>query len=100
MDDAQAAAAHLPPNVLAIYGEKDVIVPVGAAALAWRHMPGAVRRALYPSGYHLLLRDRGRVSVIADIVSWIGDRDAALPSGADRWARMWLRWRESGRDAD
>ena len=100
MDDAQAASPGLPPNVLAIYGEKDVIVPVDAAARAWRHMPATVRRALYPSGYHLLLRDRGRESVIADIVSWIRDRNAALPSGADRWARLWLGWRESGPDPD
>ena len=100
MDAAQAASSRLPGHVLALYGEKDVIVPVGAAARAWRHMPADVRLGLYPSGYHLLLRDRGRESVIADIVSWIADRDAALPSGADRWARMWLAWRERGPDAD
>ena len=100
MDDAQAASARLPGHVLALYGEKDAIVPVGAAARAWRHMPADVRLGLYPSGYHLLLRDRGRESVIADIVRWIEDRSAALPSGADRWARMWLDWRERGREAD
>ena len=100
MDEAQGASGRLPGHVLALYGEKDVIVPVGAAARAWRHMPADVRLGLYPSGYHLLLRDRGRESVIADIVTWIRDRNAALPSGADRWARMWLAWRERGRDAD
>lgn len=100
MDDAQAAAPRLPGHVLALYGEKDTIVPVGAAARAWRHMPAGVRIGLYPSGYHMLLRDRGRESVIADIVSWIRDRNAALPSGADRWARMWLDWRERRRDPD
>lgn len=100
MDAAQDAAPHLPANVLALYGEKDVIIPVHAAARAWRHMPTDVRRGLYPSGYHMLLRDRGRESVIADIVSWIGDHNAALPSGADRWARLWLEWRERGPDAD
>ena len=100
MDEAQAASPRLPGHVLALYGEKDVIVPVGAAARAWRHMPADVRLGLYPSGYHLLLRDLGRESVIADIVSWIGNRNAALPSGADRWAQMWLDWRERGPDAD
>ncbi len=100
MDDAQAASPRLPGHVLALYGEKDTIVPEAAAARAWRHMPGGVRLGLYPSGYHLLLRDRGRESVIADIVSWIADRRAALPSGADRWARLWLEWRERGPDAD
>ena len=100
MDDAQAAAPRLPGHVLALYGEKDTIVPVAAAARAWRHMPDTVRRGLYPSGYHMLLRDNGRESVIADIVAWIRDRDAPLPSGADRWAKLWLDWRETGPDPD
>lgn len=100
MDEAQDAAPRLPANVLALYGEKDVIIPVHAAARAWRHMPANVRRGLYPSGYHMLLRDRGRESVIADIVAWIGNRDSALPSGADRWAQLWLDWRERGSNAD
>ncbi len=93
MDDAQAAAAHLPPHVLALYGEKDMIVPVEAASRAWRHMPASVRRGLYPSGYHLLTRDRGRAAVIGDVIAWMNDQSALLPSGADRWARMWLAWR-------
>ncbi len=100
MDQAQAAASRLPGHVLVLSGEKDTIVPVRATARAWRQMPAAVRLGLYPSGYHLLLRDRGRLSVIADIVSWITDGRAALPSGADRWARMWLEWRERGARAD
>ena len=100
MDEAQDAAPRLPANVLALYGEKDVIIPVHAAARAWRHMPANVRRGLYPSGYHMLLRDRGRESVIADIVAWIGNRDSALPSGADRWAQLWLDWWERGPNAD
>lgn len=94
MDDAQEASRHLPPHVLALYGERDMIVPVEAAARAWRNMPPAVRRALYPSGYHLLLRDKGRQAVIDDVIAWIGDRSAPLPSGADLWARVWLAWRE------
>ena len=95
MDDAQAAAPHLPPHVLALYGEKDAIVPVEAATRAWRSMPASVRRGLYPSGYHLLLRDRGRQSVISDVIAWITDQSAPLPSGADQWARMWLAWRDA-----
>jgi len=93
MDDAQAAAPRLPPNTLALYGEKDTIVPVEAASRAWRNMPAAVRRALYPSGYHLLMRDKGRAAVIADVIAWITDQNAPLPSGADLWAKLWLAWR-------
>ncbi len=93
MDDAQAASPHLPRNVLVLSGEKDMIVPVKATARAWRDMPADVRRALYPSGYHLLLRDKGRMSVIHDILAWFAAPAAPLPSGADRWAQMWLEWR-------
>ena len=93
MDDAQAAAPRLPANTLALYGEKDTIVPVQAAARAWRRMPEDVRRALYPSGYHLLLRDKGRAAVIGDVLAWINGPSAPLPSGADLWARLWLAWR-------
>lgn len=92
MDDAQAAARHLPPHVLALYGEKDTVVPVEAATRAWRNMPAGVRRGLYPSGYHLLMRDRGRAAVIGDVIAWIQNRSAPLPSGADRWAELWLAW--------
>jgi acylglycerol lipase len=94
MDDAQAAAHRLPPNVLALYGEKDTIVPVEAATRAWRNMPPSVRRGLYPSGYHLLMRDKGRDAVIGDVLAWIADKNAPLPSGADKWAKVWLAWRE------
>lgn len=93
MDTAQAAAPHLRGRVLALNGERDTIVPVEAAARAWRNMPDGVRRALYPSGYHLLLRDRGRDAVIRDVAAWMADPSAPLPSGADRWARAWLDWR-------
>ena len=81
MDDAQSAARRLPPNVLALYGEKDTIVPVEAASRAWRNMPAGVRRGLYPSGYHLLMRDKGRDAVIGDVIAWIDDRNAALAVG-------------------
>jgi len=93
MDDAQDAAPHLPGHVLALYGEKDTIVPVEAASRAWSRMPETVRRGLYPSGYHLLMRDKGRAAVIGDVIAWMGNQEAALPSGADRWAQAWLEWR-------
>ena len=48
MDDAQAAAPRLPGHVLALYGEKDTIVPVEAASRAWRNMPADVRRGPVP----------------------------------------------------
>ncbi len=79
MDDAQDAAPRLPAHVLALCGEKDTIVPVEAATRAWRNMPAGVRRGLYPSGYHLLMRDKGRATVIGDVIAWIERSIGAAP---------------------
>ena len=89
MDDAQAAAPKLPPRTLVLYGDRDTIVPGPAVSRAWRAMPGHVRRALYPGGYHLLLRDLGRAAPTADVIAWIGAQDSWLPSGADMAAAGW-----------
>jgi hypothetical protein len=39
--------------------------------------------AFYKRGYHLLLRDKDGPIVAADIVVWVDNHQAALPSGAD-----------------
>ena len=55
-------------------------------------MPGrdegrpAWQMALYPDGYHMLLRDLHAQVVLQDIVNWVADRHAALPSGHDGMA--------------
>jgi hypothetical protein len=52
---------------------------------------GAAQRvAFYPEGHHMLLRDFGGAAVAGDILAWMGDRAAPLPSGADQAARAWL----------
>jgi len=89
MDVAQASAQHLPDRTLALYGERDTLVPAEATGRAWQAMPPAVRRGLYRSGYHLLLRDRARSAVIGDVIAWINAPDAWLPSGADLAAGSW-----------
>jgi alpha-beta hydrolase superfamily lysophospholipase len=35
----------------------------------------------YPEGYHMLLRDRQRETVLRDLAAWIADREAPPPSG-------------------
>ena len=89
MDAAQAAAPHLPPNTLALYGARDTLVPDAAAARAWARMPPDVRRAFYPNGYHLLLRDKARYAPIGDVLAWTQDPGTWLPSGADLAAAGW-----------
>jgi alpha-beta hydrolase superfamily lysophospholipase len=90
MTDAQAASAHLHGRVLILSGRRDQLVPGHAAAAAWAKLPPDVRRAFYPNGYHLLLRDRDRALVIADILAWLDRPGAWLPSGADAAAAAWL----------
>jgi alpha-beta hydrolase superfamily lysophospholipase len=94
MDAALAAAPRLRVPSLCLYGGKDELVPKAATAATWRALPrgGAdgPRIAFYPDGYHLLLRDNDRAVPIGDIVAWLREPSAALPSGAERAAERWL----------
>ncbi len=97
MDAAARAAPLLPADTLLLYGGKDELVPKRAMRAVWRALPrraaGAPgpRIAYYPADYHLMLRDLQRAVPIGDILSWMEDPHAQLPSGAGRAARAWLR---------
>jgi acylglycerol lipase len=92
MGAALAAAPHLMLPALVLYGERDEIVPRAPLARLVKALPPAAeqRIALYPSGYHMLLRDLQAKTVLGDVGAWARDRDAALPSGADHAARSSL----------
>jgi alpha-beta hydrolase superfamily lysophospholipase len=90
MDDALAAAPAFRERSLFLYGERDMIVPEEATLATWRSLPAGPRRALYPNGWHLLLRDLDRAVPIADAVAWIGDPAGPLPSAAESRAARWL----------
>jgi acylglycerol lipase len=90
MDDALAAAPEFRGRALFLYGGHDELIPKRAAAATWRALSPEEREAFYPAGYHLLLRDHERITPIEDIMSWIRDPNAPLPSGADRAAAAWL----------
>ena len=89
MDLAQDAAPRLHGRVLALYGGRDTLVPGPATARAWSRMPAGVRFGLYPAGYHLLLRDLGRAAPTGDVLAWLREPGAWLPSGADLAAAAW-----------
>ncbi len=89
MGQAHDAAARLHGPVLVLAGRRDQLVPPAAMASAWARLPAGVRRGFYPDGYHLLLRDRDRALVEADILAWLDDPDRWLPSGADVAAAAW-----------
>jgi acylglycerol lipase len=90
MGTALAAAPRVDEPALFLYGGKDELIPKRAMAAAWRALPPGERIAYYPGAYHLMLRDIGREVPIGDVISWIFDPSAPLPSGADRAAAAWL----------
>ena len=84
MDAGLAAASDLKTPALILYGERDQIIPKRPTRLMLESLTGPHRLALYEGGYHMLLRDLPAQTVWKDIASWIADRDAPLPSGADK----------------
>jgi alpha-beta hydrolase superfamily lysophospholipase len=85
MDRALQAAPEAKPPILLLYGENDQVIPRKPTLEAIERMPRAgVTVALYPKGYHMLLRDLEGPVVIRDVETWLEDPKAALPSGADK----------------
>jgi len=87
MDEAMTAAAGLDGRTLILYGGRDEIIRSGPTQAMFARLPkaGAASRrlAVYPEGYHMLLRDLQAETVWRDIAHWLGDPDKPLPSGAD-----------------
>ncbi len=71
---------HVPTFYL--YGANDQIIPREAAFKAVRKLKPTDRTAFYRAGHHLLTRDLQGAVVIGDILSFIRDPEAPLPSGA------------------
>jgi alpha-beta hydrolase superfamily lysophospholipase len=100
MDLAQATAPRLNAPVLVMYGAHDDLVPTEALRSFVSHLPRnpehTRRLAYYPRGYHLLLRDLEGPIVANDVVHWMLDRAAPLPSHADstEFAEPWPPKRE------
>jgi acylglycerol lipase len=82
METASERSADLSGDVLFLYGAHDQIIPRNSAIAAARRLPARARTALYENGYHWLLRDLQREVVYADILAFIGDAHAPLPSNA------------------
>jgi len=88
MTDAFDAASQLTkPRWLVLFGEHEAILDRGAVNKALPNFrdlpPDEGRIAIYPRGYHLLLRDFNQYTVYDDMAAWIRDPAAPLPSGAD-----------------
>jgi alpha-beta hydrolase superfamily lysophospholipase len=92
MDAALVSAPKFHARALFIYGGKDDLIPKRATLATWRILPkGAATLAFYPDHYHLVFRDLERATAINDAVAWMQDPAAALPSGADQAAEVWMQ---------
>ena len=83
MDEALEASSELDDPILLLYGLKDEVVPKGAVCEFLDRLREKPAAAFYPEGYHLMLRDNQRDTVLRDIVSWLTNRDTPLPSGLE-----------------
>jgi len=85
MDRAMDSAADLRVPALVLYGAHEQLIPPVPVARALSKLPrSGPRAAVYPDGWHMLLRDLQAPVVWADVLAWIDDPAAPLPSGADR----------------
>jgi acylglycerol lipase len=90
MDTALSAAPAVTEPMLLLYGARDEIVPKQPTEMWIHNLPFETRMTRrigwYAQGYHMLLRDLEGPVVWRDVESWVADRRAPLPSGADRQA--------------
>jgi alpha-beta hydrolase superfamily lysophospholipase len=87
MDMALASPPRISVPTLYLYGAKDQIIPRKPTLTAVQSFDGAsLRIAFYPQGWHIVLRDKGAEVVLNDVVAFMNDPTAPLPSGADQHA--------------
>lgn len=94
MDRAFYSAEDLSENTFLLYGEKDEVIPQQATYEFLNNLtqstPNQYTIAIYPDGYHLLLRDLQAAVMWNDIDYWINSFSRPLPSGADLKAQQIL----------
>ncbi len=82
MERASDEIARLVVPTLYLSGARDEIITKKPTFAAAARLPRGGRSAYYPQGWHLLLVDRQRERVLEDVLAFIRDPSAALPSGA------------------
>jgi len=88
MDQAFVSVPKLRHRTLLVYGLRDEIIPRRPMIGLFERWPADpspnFRFGLYPQGYHMILRDLQREVVWQDMVSWMLEPGAPLPSGLER----------------
>jgi alpha-beta hydrolase superfamily lysophospholipase len=82
METARVEIGRIRAPTLYAYGAHDNLIPRAAAFRAAAALGASGRTAYYPDGWHLLNRDLHADAVLGDVVSFIRDPAAPLPSAA------------------
>ena len=85
MEASSRSLGRIRGDAILMYGAHDEVVKKGPMKLALERAEregGTLRTAWYPNGWHLLNRDLDAEIVYRDVVSWLRDPKAPLPSGA------------------
>jgi acylglycerol lipase len=81
MERASDDISRLVVPTVYLAGAHDQIITRKPTLRAAANLPKGARSAYYPNGWHLLLTDRQREKVAADVLAFIRDPAAPLPSG-------------------
>jgi alpha-beta hydrolase superfamily lysophospholipase len=84
MEMAWREAGKVRVPTLLLYGARDELIPPAPVARVGRALAPVARQAVYPSGWHMLLRDKDARIVWRDVAAWTLDHAAPLPSGEER----------------
>jgi alpha-beta hydrolase superfamily lysophospholipase len=85
MEAALLSSSELATPTLILYGEKDEIIPPDPTCAMLDRLPdiATIRLVLYPDGYHMLMRDLQAAVVLQDMVAWVHNQSASLPSALE-----------------
>jgi len=83
MDEAYDASAQISKPILYLYGANDQLVPRGPTFKTMKTIKSDKRVVYYKNGWHMLLRDKQAKRVWQDILVWMMDAKAKLPSGEE-----------------
>jgi acylglycerol lipase len=80
MEKAFKSVHKVPPETLVLYGKNDQIIPRPSVERTVARLPANIQSVEYPDGYHMLTRDLQAQRVWSDIVAFIDNPDAPVPS--------------------
>ena len=84
MDRALGDEQRIRLPMLALFGAHEEVLPHQAVAAFLARLPAHnARVAVYPQGYHMLLRDLHGDIAASDVAAWVMNRTDRLPSGLE-----------------